>query len=353
MRKNMRGHSITKIAEEKILILDGPMGTMIQNENLSEKDFRGKEFLKHKSILKGNNDILNLTRPDIISDIHMKFLKAGVDIIETNTFNSNKTSQADYNCEDITYRLNYDGALIAKNMVEKFKQEYPDKQIFVAGVLGPTNRTCSMSPDVNRPEYRNISFEELKKDYIESVTALLDGGADLIMVETIFDTLNAKSALMAINEIERKLGELIPIMISVTITDLSGRTLSGQTLEAFYNSVIHAKPISVGINCALGPKELESHLKDLSRFSDFLVSIHPNAGLPNAFGGYDETPKSMADFARRWAEEGYLNIIGGCCGTTPEHIKEIKVAVENNKPRKIRKFTPSFKLSGLEPFNLD
>ena len=349
----MLGFKITEIAKKRILILDGPMGTMIQNEKLTEKDFRGKEFINHDLPLKGNNDILNLTRPDIISEIHLKYLEAGADIIETNTFNSNQTSQSDYKCEHITTRLNYEGAKIAKDVVLKFKKINKERQVFVAGVLGPTNRTCSMSPDVNRPEFRNIRFDDLKKDYIKSTKALLDGGVDLILIETIFDTLNAKAAMMAIYEIENELDLKIPLMLSATITDLSGRTLSGQTLEAFYNSVRHIKPISIGINCALGPKELDSYLKELSRFNEFFLSIHPNAGLPNAFGGYDETPEKMAEYAGNWSKDGYVNIIGGCCGATPEHIAKMKQAAEKFKPRNPRKIKASFKLSGLEPFNLD
>lgn len=352
MNKKLFGFELVDEAKKKILILDGAMGTMIQNEGLSESDFRGKEFKNHDVPLKGNNDFLNLTKPEIISKIHLNYLEAGADIIETNTFNSNQTSQSDYNCESLSYRLNYEGAKLAKNAVTKYNKKN-NKKIFVAGVLGPTNRTCSMSPDVNRPEYRNINFETLKKDYMISIKALLEGGSDLIFIETIFDTLNAKSAMMAVYEVEKELKIKIPLMLSATITDLSGRTLSGQTLEAFYNSVLHVKPISVGINCALGPKELDSHLKELSRFSDFLVSIHSNAGLPNAFGGYDETPEKMAEFAGRWSKDSHLNIIGGCCGTTPEHILAIKNAVEKFRPRKLRKIKHSFKLSGLEPFNID
>ena len=348
----MLGFKITEIAKKRILILDGPMGTMIQNEKLTEKDFRGKEFENHDIPLKGNNDILNLTRPDIIAEIHLKYLLAGADILETNTFNSNQTSQSDYKCEHITNRLNFEGAKIAKNAVLNF-QKKNKRQVFVAGVLGPTNRTCSMSPDVNSPDFRNINFYDLKKDYFQSTKALLDGGVDLILIETIFDTLNAKAAMMAIHEIEKELDLKIPLMLSATITDLSGRTLSGQTLEAFYNSVRHIKPISIGINCALGPKELDSYLKELSRFNEFFVSIHPNAGLPNAFGGYDETPEKMAEYAGNWSKDGYVNIIGGCCGTTPEHISKMKQAVEKFKPRKPRKIKASFRLSGLEPFNLD
>ena len=348
----MTEHDFLDIASQKILILDGPMGTMIQNEKLDETDFRGSIKRKYDVPIKGNNDFLNLSKPDLICDIHMKYLEAGADIIETNTFNSTKISQKDYTCEDISYQLNFEGAKIARKAIESYRQKYSNSPKFIAGVIGPTNQTCSMSPDVNRPEFRNIQFDELKKDYLLSIQGLLDGGSDLIMVETIFDTLNAKAALMAIYELELNLKKKINTMISATITDLSGRTLSGQTLEAFYNSIIHSDPISVGLNCALGSKDLDPHIKELNKFCQPLISVHANAGLPNAFGEYDETPKNMADYAGKWSSNGFLNIIGGCCGSTPEHIFEIKKATEKFKPRKIHKRNDQFRLSGLEPFNL-
>ncbi len=339
------------ILREKILILDGAMGTMIQNHNLNEEDFRGVKFKNWNKLLKGNNDILNITRPELIYEIHTKYLEAGADIIETNTFNSTGISQADYDCEKFSFELNFEGARIAKKSVKEFKKISKTFK-FVAGVLGPTNRTCSMSPDVNDPGFRNVDFDQLKNDYKNSIAGLLEGGADLIFIETIFDTLNAKAALMAVFEIEEKIKKKIPIMISVTIADLSGRTLSGQTLEAFYNSVIHSSPLSIGLNCALGPKEIEPYLLELSKISETFVSVHSNAGLPNAFGEYDETPKSMANYARNWSNNGYINIIGGCCGTNPQHIKAIKEQVSSVIPREIPKNKKKFRLSGLEQFSV-
>ncbi len=342
---------IKKILEKKILILDGPMGTMIQKENLSEEDFRGKAFQDFKNSLKGNNDILNITKEKLIYNIHLSYLEAGADIIETNTFNSTMTSQKDYNCDSHSYELNFKGAELARNSVEDYMSKNPGNIKLVAGVLGPTNRTCSISPDVSDPGFRNITFDELVKDYEVSVDALIKGNVDLIMIETVFDTLNAKAALMAINKVEKKNNLKIPTMISATITDLSGRTLSGQTIEGFYNSVIHSNPIIIGLNCALGPKELEPHLIELSRISETFVSVHPNAGLPNAFGGYDETPESMAKFVKKWGDNNYINIVGGCCGTTPEHIRQMRDASLKISPRKPLKKSQILRLSGLEAFN--
>ena len=269
------------------------------------------------------------------------------DIIETNTFNSTRISQKDYSCEDYSYELNYQGGLLAKKAVMEYLNDNPDEKRYVAGVLGPTNRTCSMSPDVNNPGFRNISFDELKDDYFLSTEALIDSGVDFILIETIFDTLNAKAALVAVNELEKKLK--IPLMISATITDLSGRTLSGQTLEGFYNSIAHCNPVCIGLNCALGPKELEPYLIELNRISEYLVGIHPNAGLPNAFGGYDETPALMAKFVKNWAESCYINLVGGCCGTTPEHIKQMKNATKNIHQGNVlvEKVTKTFGIRGI------
>tara|TARA_B100000035_G_scaffold114962_1_gene97388 strand:+ start:911 stop:1951 length:1041 start_codon:yes stop_codon:yes gene_type:complete len=341
---------IQEALNEKILILDGPMGTMIQNENLKEEDYRGKKFESSSIPLKGNNDILNLTQEKIIYDIHTKYLAAGADIIETNTFNSTKTSQLDYKCEDFSYDLNFSGGKIARKAVDDFLIKNPKETKYVAGVLGPTNRTCSMSPDVNNPGFRNISFDELYSDYEKSSEALIEAGVDVIMVETIFDTLNAKAALSGIGGACKKSKKNVPIMISATITDLSGRTLSGQTIEAFYNSILHVDPLSVGLNCALGPKELEPYIIELDRISESFISVHPNAGLPNAFGEYDETPDSMANFAKKWSQNGYINIIGGCCGATPDHINLMAQKVRNIKPRKKKTFDPKLRLSGLESF---
>ena len=341
---------IQEALNERILILDGPMGTMIQNENLKEEDYRGKKFESSSIPLKGNNDILNLTQEKIIYDIHTKYLLAGADIIETNTFNSTKTSQFDYKCEDLSYDLNYIGGKIARKAVDDFLIKNPKETKYVAGVLGPTNRTCSMSPDVNNPGFRNISFDELYSDYEKSSEALIEAGVDVIMVETIFDTLNAKAALSGIGGACKKSKKNVPIMISATITDLSGRTLSGQTIEAFYNSILHVDPLSVGLNCALGPKELEPYIIELDRISESFISVHPNAGLPNAFGEYDETPDSMANYAKKWSQNGYINIIGGCCGATPDHINLMAQKVRNIKPRKKKTFDPKLRLSGLESF---
>jgi 5-methyltetrahydrofolate--homocysteine methyltransferase len=341
---------IQEALNEKILILDGPMGTMIQNENLKEEDYRGKKFESSSVPLKGNNDILNLTQEKIIYDIHTKYLSAGADIIETNTFNSTKTSQFDYKCEDLSYDLNFSGGKIARKAVDDFLIKNPNETKYVAGVLGPTNRTCSMSPDVNNPGFRNISFDELYSDYEKSSEALIEAGVDVIMVETVFDTLNAKAALSGIGGACKKSKKNVPIMISATITDLSGRTLSGQTIEAFYNSILHVDPLSVGLNCALGPKELEPYIIELDRISESFISVHPNAGLPNAFGEYDETPDSMANYAKKWSQNGYINIIGGCCGATPDHINLMAQKVRNIKPRKKKTFDPKLRLSGLESF---
>ncbi len=343
--------SLKSVLKKKILLLDGGMGTMIQKKKLSENQFRGEKFKSFGKSLKGNNDILNITNPKIIYEIHKSYLDAGADIIETNTFNSTKVSQRDYDFEKYSYDLNFEGGKIARKCVDDFMKKNPREQKFVAGVLGPTNRTCSMSPDVNDPGFRNITFDQLRDDYEISVEALTNANVDFILIETVFDTLNAKAALMAIEKFRNKSNIQIPIMISATITDFSGRTLSGQTIEGFYNSIIHSSPICIGLNCALGPKELEPYLIELSRICETFVSIHPNAGLPNAFGEYDETPKSMARFTKSWCSSGYINIAGGCCGTTPEHIKEMKISVKNLKPRIPLKKNFNFKLSGLEAFN--
>lgn len=339
------------LLHKQILILDGPMGTMIQRENLKEEDFRGERFKKPKVNLMGNNDILNISKPKLIYDIHNSFLEVGADILETNTFNSTMISQADYQCQDLSYELNLQGAEIAKKCVKDFLKKNPKQIKLVAGVLGPTNRTCSMSPDVNNPGFRNITFDELKKDYEISLEGLINGGVDVILIETVFDTLNAKAAIMAVKSIEKKNKILVPLMISATITDLSGRTLSGQTLEGFFNSVAFCNPTVLGLNCALGPKELEPHLVELGRISDSFISVHPNAGLPNAFGGYDETPDEMARYVKKWSDNNYINIVGGCCGTTPEHIKKMKIACGSKKPRIPVEKKNILRLSGLEPFN--
>ena len=334
--------------ERRILILDGAMGTMIQGHALQEADFRGTRFSAWETDLKGNNDLLTLTQPTIISDIHRQYLEAGADIIETNTFNANAVSMADYQMESLVRELNIESAKLAKQAAEEFTKLTPDQPRFVAGVLGPTNRTASLSPDVSDPGFRNISFDDLDRYYYEACDALVEGGVDIIMIETVFDTLNAKAAIFAIQRVFDDRNIVLPISISGTITDASGRTLSGQTLEAFWNSVRHAKPLFIGLNCALGPAQLREHIAELSGISDTYVSAHPNAGLPNAFGGYDETAEQMAEEIGEWAAQGHLNVIGGCCGSTPEHIKAIREAVIDENPRVLPTIPKACRLSGLE-----
>lgn len=345
--------TIDEALKERILIIDGGTGTMIQSFNLLEKDFRGELFTSWIKNLKGCNDLLCLTRPDVVKKIHEEYLAVGADIIETNSFNATSIALADYGVEKWSYEINKRSALLAKEEAERFTQLDPSKPRFVAGVIGPTNRTCSISPDVNDPSARNITFDQLVDAYKESVNGLIDGGADLLLIETIFDTLNAKAAVYAIETVFEERNIKVPIMISGTITDASGRTLSGQTLEAFYNSLRHAKPISFGLNCALGPKELAVHVQELSEICETYVSVHPNAGLPNSFGGYDLTPEEMGKYAKEWAEAGYINLMGGCCGTTPKHIAAIASVVKGVKPRVIKELPIECKLSGLEPLTIN
>lgn len=315
--------------------MDGAMGTMIQRHTLEEEDFRGEQFKDHSHPLKGNNDLLSLTRPDIIKDIHAQYFAAGADIAETNTFSGTTIAQADYHLEHIVYELNYQSAKIAKEVAEEFTKREPNKPRFVAGAVGPTNRTLSISPNVNDPGYRAVTFDQLKFAYKEQVKGLMDGGADLILVETIFDTLNAKAALFGIQELFDELGKSLPIMVSGTITDASGRTLSGQTTEAFLTSVSHVPLLSVGLNCALGARQLRPYLQVLNEQAPFFVSAYPNAGLPNEFGQYDEGPKEMGDQIEDFLKEGLVNILGGCCGTTPDHIKVIAELAKKYKPREV------------------
>ena len=343
---------LNKLLAERILILDGAMGTMIQRYKLQEADYRGERFKDWASDLKGNNDLLTLTQPKIIRDIHAAYLDAGADILETNTFNATSIAMADYGMEALVYELNVEAAKLAREAADEFEAKTPEKPRFVAGVLGPTNRTASISPDVNDPGYRNTSFDQLVAAYTEAIQGLLDGGADILLVETIFDTLNAKAALFAIELYFDTHNLRLPIMISGTITDASGRTLSGQTAEAFWNSLAHVHPLSMGLNCALGAKDLRQYVEELSNKADVFVSAHPNAGLPNQFGEYDETPEDMATEIGSWAAAGYLNIIGGCCGTSPAHIKAIYEAVQAYPPRVITQIEPKMRLSGLEPFNI-
>ena len=343
---------ISQSLDSQILLLDGAMGTMIQGHDLQEKDYRGERFADWPSDLKGNNDLLSLTQPHIISDIHQQYLEAGANIIETNTFNSNAPSMSDYGMEELVYELNFEAAKIARAAADQH-QKSNDQEVYIAGTLGPSSRTCSLSPDVEDPAYRNISFDELVTTYSEATAALLDGGADLIMVETIFDTLNAKAALFAIDCVAQERDIDIPIMISGTITDASGRTLSGQTTEAFWHSVRHADPISVGLNCALGAAELRPFLQKLSQISDCYVSAHPNAGMPNQFGEYDQSAAEMAEIIKEFGSEGLFNIVGGCCGTTPLHIKLIKAVTADLTPRVPAVSPQSMLLSGLEPLEID
>ena len=348
-----RQQALTKALQERILILDGGMGTMIQSYKLEEADYRGARFADWPQDVKGNNDLLILTRPDVIGAIEKAYLDAGADILETNTFNATRVSQADYGMEELVYELNVEGARLARQVADAKTAETPERPRFVAGVLGPTSRTCSISPDVNNPGFRNVTFDELVENYVEATRGLIEGGSDLILIETIFDTLNAKAAIFAVQEVFEQLGIELPIMISGTITDASGRTLSGQTTEAFWNSIRHAKPISVGLNCALGASDLRPYLEELSNKADTHVSAHPNAGLPNAFGEYDETPAEMAAVVEEFAAAGFLNIVGGCCGTTPGHIQAIAEAVSKYPPRALPDIPRACRLAGLEPFTID
>jgi 5-methyltetrahydrofolate--homocysteine methyltransferase len=338
--KTLPWHNPSRVAalhralDERILIIDGAMGTMIQQWKLDEPDYRGERFAACEHDVKGNNDLLLLTRPDVIASVHKAYLEAGADLLETNTFNATSVSQADYHLEHLVYELNLEGARLARACCDAI--ETPEKPRFVIGVLGPTSRTASISPDVNDPGFRNTHFDELRGTYRVAIDGLIDGGADLLMVETIFDTLNAKAALFAIEEAFDARGARLPIMISGTITDKSGRTLSGQTAEAFYASMAHARPLAIGLNCALGADDLREHIETLAHVAECHVSAHPNAGLPNAFGEYDESPDKMAATLREFATSGLLNFVGGCCGTTPAHIRAIAAAMQGVTPRRGR-----------------
>jgi 5-methyltetrahydrofolate--homocysteine methyltransferase len=348
----LKRHQLEQALEKRIVMMDGAMGTMVQRHQLSEKDFRGDRFASHAKDLKGNNDILVLTRPDVIGEIHRAYLAAGAEIIETNTFNATSISQADYGLESAVRDINLAAARLARKTTDDFLAAHPERQAWVAGAVGPTNRTLSMSPDVNRPDYRAVTFRQLVEAYGEQVRALIEGGVDVLLPETTFDTLNLKAALYAMEEIFDEIGYRLPVMISVTITDASGRTLSGQTTEAFWQSIRHARPFSVGINCALGPKEMRPYMAALSKVADCFVSCYPNAGLPNAFGGYDETPEQMAEVLREFGTAGFLNLVGGCCGTTPEHIAAIGRGVQGVAPRVPQPPPPATVLSGLEPYTI-
>ena len=348
----LRKRQLEKALRERVVMMDGAMGTMIQKHKLEEKDFRGQQYAKHSKDLKGNNDLLSITRPDVIAGIHRAYLEGGAEIIETNTFNATSISQADYGLESAVREINLAAARLARKAADEFMEAHSGKVAWVAGAVGPTNRTASMSPDVNRPEYRAVTFAQLSKAYGEQVRALIEGGVDVLLPETTFDTLNLKAALWAMEEVFDELGYRLPVMISVTITDASGRTLSGQTTEAFWHSIRHARPFSVGINCALGPKEMRPYMATLSKIADCFVSCYPNAGLPNAFGGYDETPEQMAEVLGEFAQAGFLNMVGGCCGTTPEHIAAIGEAVKKAKPRLPASSGSTTVLAGLEPYEI-
>jgi 5-methyltetrahydrofolate--homocysteine methyltransferase len=340
---------LRRLFEQRIVILEGPKGTMTQARQLVEADFRGERFHRHPRDLQGDNDILCLTRPDLIEEFHRSFAEAGADIVATNTFNATRISQADYGTEAHTAEINRSAAQLCARAA-RWGEERFQRRIFVAGTIGPTNRTASLSPDVNRPDHRAVTFDQLVAAYYEQAQALVEGGAEILLVETIFDTLNAKAALFAIENLFDELPTRLPVMISVTITDASGRTLSGQTVEAFYNSVVHARPFSVGINCALGAKQMRPYIEELARIAGCFVTCYPNAGLPNAFGGYDETPAEMAAALAEFAANGWVNLLGGCCGSTPAHIKAIATAVAGLKPRPLPAPTaPVLRLSGLEP----
>jgi 5-methyltetrahydrofolate--homocysteine methyltransferase len=335
--RNLKSNShklIEKALQERILVIDGAMGTMIQRHKLEEKDYRGARFSDWPSDLKGNNDLLVLTQPGIIEGIHREYLEAGADIIETDTFNAQRVSMADYHMEDLAFEINVAAAGLARKAADDYTARNPKKPRFVAGAVGPMNKTLSLSPDVNNPGFRSVSFDEVSAAYYEQVKGLVEGGVDLLLIETIFDTLNAKSAIFAIKKYFRDTGiPELPVMISGTITDASGRTLSGQTLEAFYVSVMHARPLSIGLNCALGAVEMRSHIEELSQIAACYTSAYPNAGLPNTMGEYDELPEQTAHFIEEWAENGFVNIVGGCCGTTPDHIRHIAQEVAKIKPR--------------------
>jgi len=342
--------ALNTAAKQRILVLDGAMGTMIQQHNLTEADYRGESFSDWHCDVKGNNDLLSISQPDLIYDIHCAYLAAGADIIETNTFNATTIAMADYDMQAQSHEINLQAAKIARRAADEFTRQTPDKPRFVAGVLGPTNRTASISPDVNDPGKRNVTFDALVEAYVDSCQALVDGGVDIIMIETVFDTLNAKAAVFAVSQVFESIGYELPVMVSGTITDASGRTLSGQTAEAFYYSLRHIQPFSFGLNCALGPDLLRQYVVEVAAVAQCLVSAHPNAGLPNEFGEYDMEAAEMAEHIGEWADSGLVNIVGGCCGSTPEHIKALAEAVANASPRNIPKLETKLRLSGLEPF---
>ncbi|MDP8917651.1 MAG: homocysteine S-methyltransferase family protein, partial [Pseudomonadota bacterium] len=343
--------ALREAASKRILVLDGAMGTELQRSRFSEEDFRGERFKDWKQDVKGNNDLLILTQPDTVRNVHLDYFRAGADIVETNTFSGTSIAQADYGMEEIVYDLNFEGARLAREAALIAEKE-DGRRRFVAGAIGPTNRTLSISPDVNNPGFRAVTFDQVRDSYAEQVRGLIDGGAEIILIETIFDTLNAKAAIVATHQVFAEKGVTLPIMISGTITDLSGRTLSGQTPTAFWHSVRHAEPFSIGLNCALGAREMRAHVQEIGRVADTLVCAYPNAGLPNEFGLYDERPEATATMLAEFADAGLVNVVGGCCGTTPDHIRAIAEAVAGKAPRSVPKLQPLMRLSGLEPFTL-
>jgi 5-methyltetrahydrofolate--homocysteine methyltransferase len=350
MTREDRIAALKRAVEERILIIDGAMGTMIQRHRLGEREYRGERFASWASDLKGDNDLLVLTQPRIIRDIHLAYLRAGADIIETNTFNAQSISMADYGLEEVSYEMNVAAARLAREAADEVTAETPDRPRIVAGAIGPTNRTASLSPDVNNPGFRNVTFEELVAAYAEQTRGLVEGGADAILIETIFDTLNAKAAGFAVLQTFEETGTTLPIMISGTITDLSGRNLSGQTPEAFWYSMRHLRPFSIGLNCSFGADHLRPAIAEIGHVAECYVSAYPNAGLPNAMGEYDETADEMAAKLEGWARDGLINMVGGCCGSTPEHIAAIKAKVDAYPPRRLVKVERKMRLSGLEPF---
>lgn len=340
------------IARDRILIMDGAMGTMIQKHKLQEADYRGERFKDWPSDLKGNNDLLVLTKPEVIAEIHGQFLAAGADIIETDTFNATSISMGDYDMQSLAYEINVEGAKLARRVADEWTAKTPEKPRFVAGSIGPTNKTLSVSPDVNNPGFREVSFDEVAEAYKTQVEGLMDGGVDIILIETVFDTLNAKAAIFATQEVFEERGVELPIMLSCTVTDMSGRNLSGQTIEAFWYSVRHCRPFTIGLNCAFGAEHLRPHAVTIASIADAWVAIYPNAGLPNEMGEYDESPEVTGAHLKGWAEEGLLNIVGGCCGTTPDHIKAIAEGVAGVAPRKLPSQDTAMRLSGIDPITI-
>lgn len=343
---------LAKLAEERILIMDGAMGTMIQKEKLQEADYRGDRFKDWHKDLKGNNDLLVLTKPEVIRSIHDAFLAAGADIIETDTFNATSVSMADYDMQEFVREMNVEGAKLARDIADEWTAKTPNKPRFVAGSIGPMNQSLSVSPDVDNPGFRSVTFDEVMASYKEQVEGLIEGGVDIILIETIFDTLNAKAAIFATEEVFEEQGFKLPVFMSCTVTDMSGRNLSGQTIEAFWHSVRHVKPFAVGLNCAFGAELLRPHAVTIAAIADTRVCVYPNAGLPNEMGEYDETPEMTAGFLKGWADEGLLNIVGGCCGTTPEHINAISDAVSMHAPRAIPGTETVMRLSGIDPVSI-